>query len=72
MMMEYAVVFEWAGENYSAYVPDLPGCVSSGKTLALVREGIKEAIAGHLAILAETGEPIPEPRTKVGTVEVAA
>jgi predicted RNase H-like HicB family nuclease len=72
MKREYAVVYEWAGKNYSAYVPDLPGCVSTGKTLADVKRNMKEAIAGHVRTMREFGEPIPEPKTKVGSVQVAA
>ncbi len=72
MKREYAVVYEWAGKNYSAYVPDLPGCVSTGKSLAAVKRNLKEAISGHVRALREFGEPVPEPRTKVGSVEVAA
>ncbi len=72
MKREYAVVFEWAGKNYSAYVPDLPGCVSTGKTLADVKRNMKEAIAGHVKAMHEFGVPVPEPHTKVGSAEVAA
>jgi predicted RNase H-like HicB family nuclease len=72
MKCEYAVVYEWAGKNYSAYVPDLPGCVSTGRTLADVKRNIKEAISGHVKTLREFGEPVPKPMTRVGSVEVAA
>lgn len=60
MKREYAVVYEWAGKNYSAYVPDLPGCVSTGKTLADVKRNIKEAISGHLKALQEFGQRIED------------
>ncbi len=72
MKREYAVVYEWAGSNFSAYVPDLPGCVSTGKTLDDVERSIKEAITGHLKTMIEFGESVPEPRTVVGSVEIAA
>ena len=60
-MKEYVVIFEWAGSNYSAYVPDLPGCISTGKTLEETEKNIKEAIELYVDTLREDGEPIPEP-----------
>lgn len=68
--MHYAVIIEWAETNYSAYVPDLPGCVSVGDTVEEVTQNIQEAIAGHLTIMREDGDPIPVPRTRVVEVEV--
>ncbi|MFM6526732.1 MAG: type II toxin-antitoxin system HicB family antitoxin, partial [Dolichospermum sp.] len=53
-----------------AYVPDLPGCVSIGDTLAEVEENIKEAIELYLEVLKEDGKPIPKPSTEVGKVAV--
>jgi len=70
--MRYAVVIESAGSNYSAYVPDLPGCVAAGATLAETEAAIREAIAFHLDGLREDGLPIPAPSSKVEYVEVAA
>ena len=70
--MRYAVVIENAGSNYSAYVPDLPGCVATGETLAENEVAIREAIAFHLDGLREDGSPIPPPSSKVEYVEVAA
>ena len=61
--MRYAVVFEKAPHNRAAHVPDLPGCVAAGSTLAETTELIRGAIRMHLAGMAEDGEPIPEPRT---------
>ena len=61
--MEYVVVIEKAPENYGAYVPDLPGCVSVGDTFAEMLSMIKEAIEFHLDGMREDGEPIPEPTT---------
>lgn len=72
MKRTYAVVFEQAEGNVSAYVPDLPGCVSTGATLEEATANIQEAIQGHLLALAAFAEPIPEPSTSVATVEVAA
>lgn len=70
--MRYAVVIENAGPNYSAYVPDLPGCIATGSTLAEAEAAIREAIAFHLDGLREDGLPIPAPSSKVDYVEVAA
>jgi predicted RNase H-like HicB family nuclease len=70
--MRYAVVIENAGANFSAYVPDLPGCVATGATLADTEAAIREAIEFHLDGLREDGSPIPPPSSKVEYVEVAA
>jgi predicted RNase H-like HicB family nuclease len=71
-MRQYAVVIEHAkGTNYSAYVPDLPGCVSIGDTIEEVQRNIHEAIAFHLRGMREDGDPIPEPSTQVTYAEVA-
>ncbi|MFM6247176.1 MAG: type II toxin-antitoxin system HicB family antitoxin [Dolichospermum sp.] len=69
-MNNYAVVYEWAGSNYSAYVPDLPGCVACGDTLEETEELMKEAIELYLEVLKEDGKPIPKPSTEVGKVAV--
>ena len=60
-MMRYAVVIERAGGNFSAYVPDLPGCVTTGATVAETEASIGEAIRTHLNGLREDGVPIPAP-----------
>ena len=70
--MRYAVVIENAGSNFSAYVPDLPGCVATGATLAETETAIREAIAFHLDGLRQDGSPIPPASSKVEYVEVAA
>lgn len=70
--MKYAVVMENAGPNYSAYVPDLPGCVATGATLKEAERHIREAIELHLEGMREDGEPIPPPSSSVEYVEVAA
>ena len=70
--MRYAIVIENAGSNYSAYVPDLPGCVAVGENLAEVERQIREAIEFHLEGMREDGSPIPPPSSKVDYVEVAA
>jgi predicted RNase H-like HicB family nuclease len=71
-MKRYAVVVEHAGNNLAAYVPDLPGCVATGDTLAEVERLIREAIVMHLEGMAEDGLPIPEPSSVVEYVEVSA
>ncbi|HZJ09931.1 MAG TPA: type II toxin-antitoxin system HicB family antitoxin [Trueperaceae bacterium] len=70
--MRYAVVFERAKNNYSAYVPDLPGCIAAGKTLAETQVAIREAIEFHLDGLRDDGAPVPPPTSQVEYVEVAA
>ncbi len=70
--MRYAVVIENAGSNYSAYVPDLPGCVATGATLAETETAIREAMLFHLEGLREDGSPIPPPSSKVEYIEIAA
>jgi len=70
--MRYAVVIETAGSNFSAYVPDLPGCVATGATLEETESAIREAIEFHLEGLREDGTPIPPASSRVDYVEVAA
>ena len=70
--MKYAVVIEQADSNYSAYVPDLQGCVATGSTLEDVERNIREAIQFHLEGLKEDGLSIPVPSSSVDYVEVAA
>jgi predicted RNase H-like HicB family nuclease len=69
-MRRYAVVIERAPGNYSAYVPDLPGCVATGATIEETEREIREAIAFHLEGLRDAGEPIPEPTSQMAYVEV--
>ena len=68
--MRYAIVIERAGGNYSAYVPDLPGCVATGATQAEVEALLREAIELHLAGMQEDDQPIPEPSSQVDYLEV--
>jgi len=68
--VRYTVVIEKTNSGYSAYVPDLPGCVAAGNTRVEVRELIGEAIHLHLDSLRKHGEPIPEPQASVTTVSV--
>ena len=69
-MRRYAVVIEKAPGNYSAYVPDLPGCVATGATIEETEREIREAIEFHLEGLRDAGEPIPEPTSCMTYVEV--
>ena len=68
--MRYAVVIEKTEANYSAYVPDLPGCVATGKTLEETERLIREAIEFHLQGLREDGQHIPPSSSKVEYIEV--
>jgi predicted RNase H-like HicB family nuclease len=70
-MTEYAVVIERSPNNYGAWVPDLDGCVSTGKTLEEVKVNIAEAITMHLELMREHGEVIPEPSAQVAVIQVA-
>jgi predicted RNase H-like HicB family nuclease len=70
--MRYAVVIEKAAGNYSAYVPDLPGCVATGTTEIETEAAIREAIEFHLDGMRADGTPIPPPQSRVDYVEVAA
>lgn len=68
--MQYVVVIEKAENNYSAYVPDLPGCVATGETLDEVKQMIAEAIEFHIEGMLEDGLPIPKPTSTAHEVEV--
>jgi len=70
--MKYAVVIEAAGTNFSAYVPDLPGCIATGQSIAEAENEIRSAIQFHLEGMKEDGQPIPQPSSAVEYVEVAA
>jgi predicted RNase H-like HicB family nuclease len=70
--MRYAIVIENAGPNFSAYVPDLPGCVATGATVEEAEREIREAIGFHLEGLREDGSPIPPPSSAVRYVDIVA
>jgi len=70
--MRYAVIIEQAEGNYSAYVPDLQGCITTGSSISEVERNIREAIEFHLDGLREDGLPIPKPSTIVEYCELAA
>jgi predicted RNase H-like HicB family nuclease len=70
--MRYAIVIEKAEQNYAAYVPDLPGCIATGRTVEETETQICEAIKFHLRGMREDGLLIPEPSSQVEYIEVAA
>ncbi len=70
--MRHAIVIEMVEGNFSAYVPDLPGCVATGATVEGVEAEIREAIAFHVEGLREDGLPVPPGASQVEYVEVAA
>jgi predicted RNase H-like HicB family nuclease len=71
--MQYAIVIEKSsGTNYSAYVPDLPGCVATADTIDEIKQLMHEGIAFHLQGMKEDGLRIPPPSTQVAVIEVAA
>jgi len=71
-MKKYAVVFERAAHNWAAYVPDLPGCVTTGRTLEETRRLIAEAIEFHIEGMRLRGEAVPEPTAVAEVVGVHA
>lgn len=72
MSLKYAVIFEQAQTNWAAYVPDLPGCITTGTTLEETEQNIREAIEGHLKALRDFGDPIPPPTTVARNIEIQA
>ena len=68
--MRYAVVIEKANGNYSAYVPDLPGCIATGDTVAEVERDIREAIRFHIEGLRAYGIAVPEPTSIAEYIEM--
>lgn len=69
--MRYLVVIEKAGRNYSAYVPDLPGCIATGRTPAATRKSITEAIAFHIEGMQADGLRVPKPSARSAEIAVA-
>lgn len=68
--MRYAIIIEQSERNYSAYAPDVPGCVATGTTLEEVTALMRDALEFHFRGLAEDGDPIPAVISRVATVEV--
>lgn len=71
-MKRYAIVIEKAGSNYSAYVPDLPGCIATGGTVEETERLLREAIELHVEGMREDGISIPDPSSRVEYLEVNA
>ena len=69
--LKYLTVFEKANHNYSAYLPDVPGCIATGNTIEEAKKNITEALAMHLQGLIEDGLSSPEPRAKADYVAVS-
>ncbi|MFI5400569.1 MAG: type II toxin-antitoxin system HicB family antitoxin [SAR324 cluster bacterium] len=69
--LQFAIVIEKGQRNYSAYVPDLPGCVATGHTRRQVEARLRKAIVMHVAGMLEDGLSIPKPSTTAGSVRVA-
>ena len=71
-MKEYTVIYEPGARNWSAYVPDLPGCIATGKTRKELEQHIRDAIEFHIEGLRSHGEPVPEPTIEAAKVAVTA
>ena len=71
-MKEYTVIYEPGAQNWSAYVPDLPGCIATGKTRKELEQRIRDAIEFHIEGLRLHGEPVPEPTIEAAKVTVTA
>jgi predicted RNase H-like HicB family nuclease len=70
MSLKFTVIFEQAQGNWAAYVPDLPGCIITGKTMEETETDIREATEGHLRTLREFGDAIPRPISIARDVEI--
>ena len=68
--MRYSVVIERTDNGYSAYVQDLLGCIAAAYPRSEVNELIREAVVGHVEMLRQHGEAVPEPQASTGLVEV--
>jgi len=68
----YPLVIESTSTGYSAFSPDVPGCAAVGDTEAEARRNFQDALAAHFELMRQIGQPIPEPRSSVDYVEVAA
>ncbi len=69
-MKKYLIVFEKTANNFSAYLPDLPGCIATGKTRLEVGKNIRDSIALHLQGMKEDGDSLPEPTSYMELIEV--
>jgi predicted RNase H-like HicB family nuclease len=71
-MSRYLIIIESTAMGYSAYSPDLPGCIATGETRQQVQMQMHDAIEFHIEGLRQAGEPVPEPRSHAAYCEVAA
>jgi predicted RNase H-like HicB family nuclease len=71
-MTEYTIIIEDSGSNFAAYAPDVPGCVAAADTIEETRQLMEEALALHLEMLREMGEPVPAPHVRAAVVQVAS
>jgi predicted RNase H-like HicB family nuclease len=71
-LTEYTIIIEDAGSNFAAYAPDVPGCVAAADTIEETRQLMEEALALHLEMLRDMGEPIPAPHVRAAVVQVAS
>lgn len=71
-MNRYLVIIEESATGYSAFLPDLPGCIATGSTREDIEKAMREGVEFHLEGLRESGEPVPPPRSTATYVEVAA
>jgi predicted RNase H-like HicB family nuclease len=71
-MSRYLVIIEESATGFSAFLPDLPGCIATGATRDEVENAMREGVDFHLEGLRESGEPVPPPRSTATYVEVAA
>ena len=71
-MMEFTVLIKKSDNGYAAYLPDLPGCVAAGDTIEETQNLIAEAVASHLELMSEDGDPMPEPNSLAQTLSVYA
>jgi predicted RNase H-like HicB family nuclease len=71
-MTEYTIIIEDSGSNFAAYAPDVPGCVAAADTIEGARQLMEEALALHLEMLRELGEPVPAPHVRAAVVQVAS
>jgi len=71
-MTEYTIIIEDSGSNFAAYAPDVPGCVAAADTIEETRQLMQEALALHLEMLRDMGEPVPPPHVRAAVVQVAS
>ena len=69
-MYRFLIIIERGSRNYSAYAPDLPGCIATGKTLEDVKGNMREAIAMHVQGMVDDQEPIPTPQTTADYLDI--